>query len=224
MLNFHELKKSEILWLWENRCEHGSRYTEHPGCFEKEHPDGIRPERIAILDIESLGFTANWGYILCYCLKELDKPVIKRVLTTREVRTYKFDKILLKQFQKDITPFNRFVVYYGKDRRHDLPFLRSRTLKWGIDFPIFREKYVTDLYDIVKAKLRLHNNRLATACRFFNIAAKDHPIIPDVWCKALAGHQPSLDYILLHCEEDVIATEKLFKEIIPFVRKSKTSI
>jgi len=228
MINLLTLKKDELQWLIKHKCRHNHRYIEHMNCFEEERDSlidcPIQPERIGFLDIETLGLTANWGYIFSYCIKELDGRLYKRVLTPKEIRGYVFDNRLLQDFNKDIKYFDRVIVYWGKDRRHDLPFLRSRALRWKVDFPLYREVYVTDLYDMVKAKLKLHNNRLMTACRFLKIPVKQHPLEEDIWLKAMAGHKQSLDYIGIHNEEDVISTEALWKKLHNFTRASKTSI
>jgi len=224
------LLKREVEWLGTHNCKHSHTYLEHYNCFCTDYPEGIEgivslPEKIGVLDIETTNFKSNWGYTFCYYIKHYDKDKYESyILSPQEVRNVSQDKKLLKQLCVDIRKFDRIIVYWGKDRRHDIPFLRSRALLYGFDFPIYKSLYVTDLYDICKAKLSLNNYRMATACYFFEIPVKQHPYTPTVWNRAQSGHIPSLKTVSLHCKEDVDSTELLTQKLIRFVRISKTSI
>jgi len=220
------LRKKDLEWLGTNRCKaHSMTYLCHYNCFLKEQPDtSPLHEKVGILDIETNNLYATFGYVFSYCIKELDGPILKRVVTKEEIESYAFDKNLMKQLCKDIRKFHRLIVYWGTDAKFNIPFIRSRALKANLDFPLYREIYATDLHPIVRNKLRLHNNRLATACSFFGILAKSHPLKEKIWQKALAGDAKSLNYILKHNIEDVISTEKLYKKLIPYARKNNTSI
>ena len=210
-------------------CRHSHTYASHPNCYFSEKPylqDANAPgvERIGFLDIESTGLKANWDYVLCYCIKELDGQIIERGITSKEIHSYTFDKGVVSQLCKDIRNYDRIVVHYGKDRRHDIPFLRTRALKWGLDFPTYKELNVTDTYDMAKAKLSLHSNRLETICDFFEVPAKGHRLNVNIWQKAQLGDKKSLQWILEHCREDVRSLEAVWKMLVPFFRNGETSI
>ena len=224
------LLKREMVWLGTHYCKHHHTYLEHYNCFIKDYPAGIKgivslPERIGILDIETTNFKSNWGYVFCYYIKHYGKNKYEKyMLSQKEVRHISQDRKLVKQLCKDIRKFDRIIVYWGKDRRHDIPFLRSRALFYGLDFPKYKDLYVTDLYDICKTKLSLNNYKMATACRFFEIPVKQHPYSPTIWNRAQSGHRPSLKIVAKHCKEDVDSTDLLTQKMIKFVRISKTSI
>lgn len=220
-----QMLKREVEWLGSHSCKHGHSYLEHYNCFLEEKPEECPfQERIGFLDIESSDLNANFGYVFSYCIKELDGPIIKRVLSPKEIRSYVFDKKLMQDLCNDIKKFHRVVVYYGGDRRFDLPFLRTRALKYGLDFPLYKDIMLTDVYTWVKAKLRLNRNRMFEACRMFGIESKGHWLNPYVWERAKAGHKESLQYILTHNIEDVESLEELYKLLAPYCRKGKTSI
>ena len=223
----NRLLKSELVWLGNHYCKHHHTYLEHYACFIAEHPKDSPiaiPEVIGFLDIEASNLHATFGYIFSYCIKQLDDKLIARIITPADIRTGRFDKNLIKNFIEDSKEFDRMIVYWGKDRRYDVPFLRTRAVFWEHDFPTYRELFVTDVYDIVKAKLRLHRNKLQTACDFFDIPSKGHRLKPEIWQTAMAGDKKALDYILEHNKEDVYSLESLWKKLERFVRKSKTSI
>ena len=166
--------------------------------------------------------------------------MITRRVIPRDIRNKDqwLDRDLCISFCKDALQFDRLVVYWGKDWRYDVPFLRTRTLYWKriaerdgdteiakqLNFPEYMELYVEDLFDTVKKKFRLHNNRLATFCMFMGIEAKAHPLNPEMWNRALAGHMDALDYIVTHNIEDVHSTETAWKITRNFVNRPRTSI
>lgn len=223
-MNLNRLTKKQILWLWTHRCKHRKRYLEHISCFYSERPNIDILEHIGILDIEASNLNANFGYMFSYCIKELDGELYYGVLSPSDIKRKIFDKKLLKNCISDMMKFDRLVVYYGSDKRFDLPFLRTRAVFNNIDFPYWGDIRIYDLYPVIKAKFKLHSNRLETACDFFGIPCKQHPIKYDIWVRAMSGDAESLQYILTHNIEDVMSTEALFKKVNEFSRLSNTSI
>jgi uncharacterized protein YprB with RNaseH-like and TPR domain len=197
-------------------------------CFAQEMGDiedcPIQSEKTGFLDIEASNLHADFGYVISYCIKELDGDTLTRVIKPSDIRRSKFDKGIMSYVYKDLLSYDRVVVYYGKDRRFDLPFLRTRCLHWGHPFPSYRELFVTDAYDMVKGKLRLSRSRLANACSFYDIPCKAHTLKPDIWQKAMAGNKDALDYILQHNIEDVESLELLWKKLNEFAKNPKTSV
>ncbi len=226
-LNPHRLLKRDMIWLMEHYCQHGHSYMEHPKCFFTEKPeDSPIVERIGFLDIESTAFKANMGFVLSYCIKEYGGDIIERVITQKEIRSYVFDKPMLRQFCQDIKQFDRIIVYWGKGYRFDIPFLRTRCLSVGLnDFPTYKELIVNDLFDIVKKQLCLQRNKLAAACEVLSISAKDkYPFDARIWRKAMVGHTKSLQYVLGHNREDVVSTELCWMGLRDHARSPNTSI
>lgn len=236
--NWRRLLKRHYIWLATHKCRHSMNYLAHPSCYFEEKPwildcDAPGPERVGFLDIETTGLKANWDFTLCYCLKELDGTMIKNSVTQTEIRDEKYlregiefdaDKRLIKDCIEDISKFDRIVVHYGKDRRHDIPFVRTRALRFGLNFLHYGDCNVTDTYDMAKSKLSLHSYRLESICDFFDVPAKGHKLKTNIWQRARLGNTHDLDWILEHCAEDVISLEAVWKMLVPFFRGNKTSI
>lgn len=234
------LLKREAEWLGTNFCKHGHTYLSHYACFIKDQEAGkfdgvieydargkiVGPfrERVGFLDIEASNLHADFGYMFSYCIKELDGKILGRALTTSEVQSFVFDKRLVRELIVDIKKFHRLIVHWGKDRRYDMPFIRTRALRYNLDFPQYKDLYIQDTWDMAKQKLCLSRNRLESICNFFEIPSKGHKLNPNVWQKALAGDKKSLRYILLHNQEDVVSLEAVWKKLHNFVPTSKTSI
>lgn len=213
------IPKNEILKLSRQTCKHGHSLLAHPSCLRKEIG---KPEKIGFLDIESSNLKATFGYVISYCIKEADGKIIERVLTPKEIKNHVFDKELMRDLIRDIRKFDRVLTYYGTG--FDIPFLRTRAIFWEFLFPLFGEIRHTDVYYIIRNKLKLHRNSLAVACDFFDIPSKGHKLNPYIWQRAMSGDKKSLAYILEHNREDVISLETLFNKVNMYVQITKKSI
>ena len=223
------LLKRDLECLGTHCCKHSHSYLEHYQCYIAEQPQDspilADAERIGILDIETSNLTASYGYAFSYAIKTHGKDeVVGRVLRPKEITGGIFDRDLMKEFLRDINGFDRFVVYWGKDLRFDIPFLRTRCLRWELGFPTYRDFFVSDCFDLVKAKLKLHRKSLAVACDFFGIEAKSHRMSPDIWAQAMIGGKEALDHIWAHNVEDVRSTDTLWTMLKDYNRIPKTSI
>ncbi|MEM2143961.1 MAG: ribonuclease H-like domain-containing protein [Candidatus Jordarchaeaceae archaeon] len=226
--SIEKLSKEQIIWLAEHYCKHGMPYLEHYNCFLRDIEEGkIKEyeERMGFLDIETTGFFADYDYMLSYAIKDRKTgKVFGRVLTPKEIKTGVFDKKLIEDFVKDIRQFDRIVVYNGTDYRFAIPFARTRALRWGIDFPSYREIYVNDGDGTVRQKLRLSRKKLGNVCGLLNIPAKEHAGNPNIWLLAGIGDREALKYVFEHNVEDVESLAQLYDRLEKFMLIGKRSI
>ncbi len=222
IVNPYHLKKSELLLYTTGHCEHGHKYSEHPKCFLKEIMHGGKSPRIGFLDLEFQNFKANYGILLSYAIKDYGKKkVYGGKITTDEIRSKYLDKELTRRLIKDFSKFDVVVTYYGS--KCDLPYMRTRALKWKLKFPSYGYIKHIDMYYIVKAKLSLNRNSLENACALLGIKGKNH-VFGDIWIRAVTGDQKSIDYIYDHNIRDVAILEKLYNRMITFSSKTNRSI
>jgi uncharacterized protein YprB with RNaseH-like and TPR domain len=219
------LKKFEVDWLGTNYCKHRHTFLEHYDCFLAESPNtSPLHEKVGFFDIESTGLKADFAYVFSYAIKIAGGKILGRVLRPDEIKNGVFDKNLMKELIDDLSKFHRVVVHYGADRRFDLPFVRTRAIRYRLDFPLYKQIAVSDTWLIAKNKLKLRSNRLGVLCEFFGIAAKEHPMNPDVWMRALTGDKKALNFIWTHNKEDVRSTEALYGLIKDYAALDKRSI
>lgn len=222
VVNPNHLKKAELLLFTVGRCKHHHTYSEHPACFLKEIMQGGKSPKIGFLDLEFMNFKANYGILLTYAIKEYHKKeILSSKITTEEIRGKYLDKELTKRLIKDFHKFDVVVTYYGS--KCDLPYMRTRALKWHLKFPSYGYIKHIDMYYIVKNKLSLNRNSLANACALLGIKGKNH-VFGDIWIRAVTGDQKSIDYIHKHNLLDVIILEKLYDRMITFSAKTNRSI
>jgi len=222
IVNPFHLKKQELLIYTTGRCKHRIPYQQHPNCFRTEVMHDGKSPKIGFLDLEFMNFKANYGVLLTYAIKEYHKKeILNSKITTDEIRSKNIDKELTKRLIKDFSKFDVVVTYYGS--KCDLPYMRTRSLKWNLKFPSYGYIKHIDMYYIVKNKLSLNRNSLANACALLGIKGKNH-VFGDIWIRAVTGDQKSIDYILKHNLLDVIILEKLYDRMITFSAKTNRSI
>ena len=216
-----KLNKRQIMSLAATYCKHGQTLLSHPQCSKLlKNPEH---ETIGFFDIEASDLKASIGIMLSYCFKDNDTgKVYGRVITPEEIRSPEKDKWLVQECVEDMLRFHRIMHYYGK--RYDVPFVRSRAMKHNLYFPPLGTIVQTDVYDIVRHKLKLHRSSMETACKFLGIISKTHGHNFEVWLQAITGDEKALDFIWKHNQEDVASLKKLWERLEFATRKTECSI
>ena len=175
-------------------------------------------DKIGYLDIESTQLTANFGWMISWCIKEQDSPKIHTATVTREeIINGVLDKRIVQELIETMKQFTCLYGYYSN--RFDFPFIRTRALFWGIDFVPYGEIEIKDLYYLAKFKLRLHSNRLECVCDLMGIKGKTH-LEPKMWIMANTGNEEAIKYINDHNKWDVIILEKVHQKLGEFEAKT----
>lgn len=199
------------------RCIHRHSIKTHPNCFRRGGKMLLKNKQrwyeeedlvLASFDIETTNFKANIGFILSWAIKYHNGKTVYDVITKKDIMDGKFDKRIVKSLLDELENVDILVSYYGTG--FDVPFLRTRALYWGFNFPAYGSIYHFDVYYRVRRLLKLHRNSMDAASRFFGIDGKTHVDV-SMWAKAAYGHAKSLKEILDHNVEDVKITEELFK-------------
>lgn len=218
-INFSRMKKSEIVWMANHKCKHCHTYLEHPQCYDTDHG---RDQKIGFLDLECSNLEADFGIILCYCIADLNSDeILHKVITKKELGTC-LDAEVTRDCIRSLKKFDKIITYYGTG--FDLPFLRTRAVSQGIDFPEYGELVHNDMYYVVRNKFKLSRNRLDNVCQTLFGETEKTRITAEHWIKALQGNAASLAYILDHCKKDVTELKKLYNKIINYRRGSDVSI
>ena len=174
------------------------------------------PAKILLFDIETSNLAADFGRCLCMGWMWLgdEKPHIASVRTSKAWgRDHTDDHTLVAEVQRVIKSADMLVSWYGL--KFDVPFLNTRLIYYGLPLIPPSIPHV-DLWRTSRYRLKLHSNRLASACDFFNLTPKT-PIRGEAWVKASAGHKPSLRYVEEHCRADVLALRDAYLKLRPLV-------
>ncbi len=214
------LSKEQLVWLGTHKCKHGHTFLEHYACYMNEEMHNN--ERVGFFDIETSGLQANFAILLSYCIKVRgEDKIYYDTFNEKDLRNGQ-DYRIVKNCIKDLQNFDRVIGHYSK--RFDIPFLRTRALMLGIDFPQFGEMYHTDVWDIAKRKLKLSSNRQGVIAESINEDFSKTRITHKHWLPALQGDKHALEYILDHNKKDVIQLEKNYEKLKSFAKVTKSSI
>lgn len=208
------------------RCVHRHTWPDHKSCFlhGRIHPKDIKklekrnklwykePEiKICYVDIETTGIDgADVELMLSWAIKERGNKVYCDCITKSELFDGSFDRRIVKSCIEKLREFDIIIGYYSK--RFDIPFLRTKAVKYDLDFPTYEEAYHWDLYDTIKRKFNLSRRSLDAATKYFGIAGKTH-LDREIWLKARYGDKESLKYVLEHNINDTIITEALHDKL-----------
>lgn len=219
MLNLKAISKKELNDRVDFKCIHHHSGISHNCCYDQAR--GL-VEKVGFFDIESSNLSSDFGTVLCYAIKSKD-GLISNSLTSKEIKDGSYDLRLLTDLCKDLRRFHRVITWYGY--KFDIPFVRSRAILHKLDFPLYKEVYHTDAYQIAKILIRtLHSKRLGAVASFFGIKAKEHPLNPTIWLRCLSGDQEALDFVQTHCNEDSISLEAVWKRLEPYQKLKKSTI
>lgn len=220
------------------RCIHRHTISEHPNCFargdikydfkndrEFERVVGIPwykfpGYKIGYLDIETDGLKADFGTMLTWAIKEKDGDVVTDVVFKKELFDGLSDRRIVRSILEEIRKYRIIVTYYGTG--FDLPFIRTKALRYGLDFPGFGEVYHWDMYYTVRSKLCLSRKSLDNVCDYLGISGKTR-IDKNVWRRAKYGDPKALKEVLEHNVPDVVILETLHNKLTPFRKWIRTS-
>jgi uncharacterized protein YprB with RNaseH-like and TPR domain len=172
-----------------------------------------------ILDLETTDLSADRGVILCasyessakpgkVCTIRQDDPEINPDWETKRSN----DRELVKRVNAIVREHDVIVAHNGS--RFDLPFLRTRAMRWGLA-PLRDVKNVDPL-QIAWRKFRLRSNRLGAISDHLGIEDKKTPLDLSIWTAAmLDGSKKAMNLIVEHCEADI----KVLSAVLPHVKQ-----
>lgn len=227
-----------IKTIEELKCVHRHSISEHPSCFmrgllSRESIKFLKSNdivwynvpgmKIGYIDIETTTLNANFGSLLSWAIKEKDGEVAWDVVSSKEAVKFEGEKRILKSLLREMRKYTILVGYYSGNYHFDMPFIRTKAIHYGYDFPGYGEQYHFDLYTTVKSKMKLTNNKLATVCEYFGIVGKT-PLNFNTWRMATYGDKKALAEVVEHNIGDVEITNVLHDKLEPFARWNRTSI
>jgi DNA polymerase elongation subunit (family B) len=172
--------------------------------------------KVLLFDIEATNLSANFGYVLCIAYKWLHEKKVHTISITDFPRFKKDvtnDIDVLKAFEKVFNKADAVIHHYGD--KFDIPFLQTRRLIHGLK--VLPAVSSIDTWKIVKYKLKLTNNRLATLIKSLGTPTQKTPLTGPIWTRAAAGHKASINYVKKHCIADAKSLEEIYLKIAPLM-------
>lgn len=124
------------------------------------------------------------------------------------------EKRLLRDIVERLLAADMWIYHFGT--HYDLPFVNTRLIYHNL--PIVPPNFpAIDTWKIARNRLKLRNNRLITISEFLGTVEEKDAIRPEQWLRAVAGHRPSMDYIVEHCRKDCVVLEEVYNRLRPLV-------
>lgn len=166
----------------------------------------------AMFDLESTHMDADFGRLICACIKPLgEEPIV--------YSTLKGDTIV--EFVRDeLQKYDYIVTYYGTG--FDIPFLTTRLIKNGLE-PLGLVRQV-DMYYTARAKLKLASNRQANVVKSLTRKVERTDVVGEIWLRAAEGDKEAVKYIVEHCIADVHDLEEVFNWLVSYRNLGATPI
>lgn len=166
-----------------------------------------------VFDIETSHLQADFGIVLCACIKPAEKKIITfrgDELIPNWTSKRSDDGPLVKAIADELDKYDGWVAHNG--RRFDVPFLNTRLLKAGHK-PLRSPKFLIDPVELARNKLKMSYNSLEKLAQHLGCNSKTD-VDPSVWLRAvLDGDKKALQYIVKHCQEDVITLEYVVEKL-----------
>lgn len=186
--------------------------------------------KVGVLDSETTGLWADFGYVLCVVIKELGVEGYN-VLRLDDCESYKNKKLLAnvehwrridgELVKKIRAAYDEYDIIIGfNSRNFDLKFLNTRLIKNGLD--VLPEKKHLDIYQIAKNRIRLRSKKLDALREFLEVDNLETGHKWEYWQMAAAGITEGFDFVVEHCKRDVDRLAKvayMLKPLINYIKK-----
>lgn len=217
----HRLRKDEIVWLSKHYCKkHGKSFLTCYNCFLEENPNMCR---IGHFDLECSDLAANYGLLLSYAILDNDSDrLFGRTITKEELYSDEMDTQITDECVRDLYNFDVIVTYFGT--RFDLPYIRTRAVMNGLEFPTYDALKHIDLFYVIKTKFKLQRKSLEKACRSLLGTTRKTEILPYIIPRCIQGNEKALEYMWEHNVYDVEDTKELYQAVIDYRYPGKRSV
>ena len=174
----------------------------------------------AVFDLETSGLEGDHGIILCGCIKSSIDGRMHTIRTDDTNKKWKRglrgdDRVTAKQIAEILAKHDVLVAHNGNF--FDLPYLRTRLLRWGL--PRLPEVKLVDPWRIARNKLRLKSNSLGNIANYVGIKQEKTPLHMSVWVDAtFNGSRKAMNTIVEHCQKDVVVLEGVLNMVKPYIK------
>ena len=233
-LEASKMTKEERLARDRFRCPdkgHGSKNGwEHPVCFDR-YAKGQYQEKVLFFDIEAEDLNADFGIVFNWYSIDEDGNKFEDYLTLDDIKKYKStdrdvmpkeDTRIVKSLVDLMSKYTRVCGHYSCG--YDLPFMRTRAVICGVDFPSYGMLFQSDTWVILKKKFKLSRNSLQNGClKLLGHSRKDHLSL-SIKHGCLRGEKWAMDLSRKHCLQDVEDLVELFDITKKYMRRTNSSI
>lgn len=173
---------------------------------------------MAFLDIEATDLKGNFGRLLCFSVADSFGKVVSFRSDDPEYQSAKRrdDSKLAVAIRDYLETFDVWVGWNSK--MYDIPFINTRLLIHE-QRPLRADiMHIDPMYKAGRGSLTLHSRRLDAVAKTFRLDAQKTALDPDIWQDAAEGERKAMDYVVEHCEADVMVLRGAFHVLKPLIR------
>ena len=211
-------------------CEEQETVGNSDILSEIEEKAGGPMFRIGVLDCETTGLWADFGYLLVAVIKDMETGE-HQVFRLDECESYKdtsnlahpsawrrIDRELLEKIRDAYEDYDIIIHFNG--RNFDIKFLNTRLIKNHLK--VLPEMKQMDIYQIAKHRLRLRSKKLDALKEFLEIDETESGHKWEYWQMAAARIPAGFDFVVEHCKRDVdrlAEVARRMKILINYIKK-----
>lgn len=178
--------------------------------------------RIGFFDFETTDLKALMGRLLVFSVTDNFGDIITRTIYDFPQRSIIDDRGLAMFARDTLETFDILVGWNSK--MFDVPMMNARLMRHGERPARFDIMHLDPMYKARagSAGIRIGSSKLVNVDKFFN---RNDPgsihkteIDWDIWALAGAGDKAAMDYIVEHCEADVLVLRSVFNHLKPLIR------
>jgi len=211
---------SEIVELMTGRNQDALRNRVY--VLHRRQPKWTDAEKVGFLDIEASALKADAGIMLSWAICDQAAKVKSDVITRKEILDWTFDRRIIKSLIDAMRGFDVLVTFYGS--QYDLPFIRSRALRWRHSFPVYGDLIGIDLFYAARQNLELTRKSLDRVTTFLGCENKKTYFDIEIWNRAKYGCPKALKLVLEHNVIDVVVLLEVYEILKPFSKFTRRSI
>jgi len=166
---------------------------------------------IGYFDLETTGLTAIMGRLLCASFAD----AWGRVTTFRIEDTNRASKIddreLAVKIRDQLETYD--IICGHNSKLFDVPFLNARLLRWG-ERPLRKDlKHLDTRYVAGIQNVKIGSGKLINIQKFSHIESEKSEVDWDTWALAGLGDKEAMEYVVEHCERDVLVLREVFGKL-----------
>lgn len=174
-----------------------------------------KPE-ILFFDIESTDLKVPFGNMLCCSFVGLDHV---------DPWTFRLDKLRGKCLEDDSrltlkvkeTLEGAFCWVGWNSKLFDIAFLNARLTLHGIA-PVEKRMHIDLMYYARPPFVKFYSSRLDAVAQTLELGIQKTDLLPQVWVAARRLDKDAMNYVVEHCEHDVLVLREIFKTFAPFIK------
>lgn len=172
--------------------------------------DGYIGFNMTFFDLESTGLTAIMGRLLCASFAD-SWGNIKTLRVDETKRNSAIDDRELAVSIRNYIEENTDILCGWNSKLYDVPFLNARLLRWN-ERPLRKDIKHLDLMYFARGQfVRIGSSRLKNVQKFMPEVEEEKTELDwDTWALAGTGDKAALEYVVSHCEADILVLREIF--------------